>query len=104
MPSAEWTQKGPVATRPRDFPQWFLDLNVWVNTGWQCLDRFNDTQGDPPTVLRNVRAIKRRFNLTDGAGLGLHWYEWQCGFSDNCTADHGARRFKFDTECTSRAR
>ena len=98
LSSAEWTQKGPIAARPHDFPQWFLDLNVWVNSGWQCLDRFNDTQGDPPTVLRNMMAIKRRFNLTGGQSIGLHWYEWQCGFADNCTTDHGAHRFKFDTE------
>eukprot|EP00937_MAST-01D_sp_MAST-1D-sp2_P001008 g1008.t1 len=97
LPSAQWTRKGPVRARPDDFPPWYLDLNVWVNTGWQCLDRFNDTQGDPPTALRNALAVKRRFNIS-GQGLGLHWYEWQCGFADNCTANHGARRFKFDTQ------
>ena len=97
LASAQWTQQGPIASRPSDFPQWYLSLNVWVNSGWQCYDRFNDTQGDPPTVLQNVMAIKNRLNIT-GQGLGLHWYEWQCGFDDLCVKDHGAHRFKFDTE------
>lgn len=69
--NAEWTRLGPVADRPTHFPKWFLDLNVWVNSGWQCYDRFNDTQGDPPTVLENARAINQRFNLS--SGIGLHW-------------------------------
>ena len=30
--------------------------------------------------------------------MGLHWYEWQCGFSDLCVVNDGAHRFKFDTE------
>ena len=77
LSSAEWTRKGPIAQRQADFPQWYLDLNVWVNSGWQCYDRFNDTQGDPPTVLQNAMAISQRFNLS--TGIGLHWYEWQCG-------------------------
>ena len=93
---AEWTATGPIAQRQNEYAQWFLDLNVWVNSGWQCYDRFNDTQGDPPTVLQNVGAIQRRFNLS--SGLGLHWYEWQCGFPDLCEENAGARRFKFDTE------
>jgi hypothetical protein len=71
-------------------------LPVWVKCGWLCYDRFNDTQGDPLTVLQNVGAIQRRFNLS--SGLGLHWYEWQCGFPDLCTKNGGAHRFKFDTE------
>jgi hypothetical protein len=71
---AQWTQQGPIASRPSAFPQWYLDLNVWVNSGWQCYDRFNDTQGDPPTVLDNVVAIQNRFNIS-GQGLGLHWYK-----------------------------
>ena len=81
LASAQWTKQGPIASRPAEFPQWYLDLNVWVNSGWQCYDRFNDTQGDPPTVLQNVMAIKNRLNIS-GQGLGLHWYEWQCGFAD----------------------
>ena len=93
---AEWTAGGPIAQRQNEYAQWFLDLNVWVNSGWQCYDRFNDTQGDPPTVLQNVGAVQRRFNLS--SGLGLHWYEWQCGFPDLCEKNGGARRFKFDTE------
>ena len=96
LESADWTKKGPIAQRQSDFPQWYLDLNVWVNSGWQCYDRFNDTQGDPPTVLQNAMAISQRFNLS--TGIGLHWYEWQCGFADLCTANHGEHRFKFDTE------
>lgn len=35
LSSAAWTRKGPISERPTDFPKWFLDLNVWVNTGWQ---------------------------------------------------------------------
>ena len=96
LTNAEWTAKGPIAQRKSDYAQWFLDLNVWVNSGWQCYDRFNTTQGDPPIVLQNVEAISNRFNLT--SGLGLHWYEWQCGFADLCEKNHGARHFKFDTE------
>eukprot|EP00038_Savillea_parva_P020141 m.30501 g.30501 ORF g.30501 m.30501 type:complete len:884 (+) comp4717_c0_seq1:66-2717(+) len=95
LTGAGWTRSGPVAQRTTHFPRWFLDLNVWVNSGWQCYDRFNDTQGDPPTVLANARAINRRFNLS--SGIGLHWYEWQCGFPDLCVENDGAHRFKFDT-------
>lgn len=71
LTGAEWTRPGPIAQRPEHFAQWFLDLNVWVNSGWQCYDRFNTTQGDLPTVLANARAINQRFNLT--TGIGLHW-------------------------------
>ena len=72
----------------------YLENNVWVNSGWQCYDRFNDTQGDPPSVLKNVGAIRQRFNMS----IALHWYEWQCGFDNLCVKDQGKIRYKFDTE------
>jgi hypothetical protein len=88
LQSAPWVQAGPVRNRP-DTPPWLLDTHVWVNSGWQCHDIFNDTQGAPDNVLKRVRAIRARFNVS---ALGLHWYEFQQGPDPSPAA-----RYKFDT-------
>ena len=38
---AHWTDKGPLASRSDEFPVWFTDNRVWLNTHWQCHDIFN---------------------------------------------------------------
>eukprot|EP01065_Artemidia_motanka_P030722 TRINITY_DN36805_c0_g1_i1.p1 TRINITY_DN36805_c0_g1~~TRINITY_DN36805_c0_g1_i1.p1 ORF type:complete len:851 (+),score=223.16 TRINITY_DN36805_c0_g1_i1:62-2554(+) len=93
VPHAQWTSRGTVRERKHAFADWYLDTNIWVNSGWQCYDRFNDTQGDPPTVKEHLTAIRERFNST----IALHWYEWQCGFDDLCVANI-SHRYKFDTQ------
>ena len=96
---AAWIAGGTVRERPHVFPPWLLRTNVWANTGWQCYDRFNVTQGDPPTAVTNAAAFAKRIGLGDSSPAGplaLHWYEWQCGFSHLCT-NLSAGRFRFDT-------
>jgi hypothetical protein len=46
LENAAWLSAGPVSKRA-DLPRWFLETNLWVNSGWQCHDIFNETQGDP---------------------------------------------------------
>jgi hypothetical protein len=101
LPSAEWTQAGPLRNRA-DMPEWLVNLPVWVNSGWQELDIFNKTQGDPAVVQQRVSAISKRYYCAaealhsfdsawlvpillcffaavprfGGGALGLHWYEW----------------------------
>jgi hypothetical protein len=74
LSNAAWLSAGPVSKRA-DMPQWFLANNVWVNSGWQCYDIFNDTQGDPHVVLERLTNIRRLFNFS----MALHYYEWQQG-------------------------
>ena len=88
LAAAPWAQAGPVKDRA-DTPQWLLDTHMWVNSGWQCHDIFNDTQGAPDNVLQRVLAIRSRFNVS---ALGLHWYEFQQGPDPSPAA-----RYKFDT-------
>jgi hypothetical protein len=57
LASAPWLSAGPVVTRP-DMPTWYLQNNLWLNTGWQCLDIFNETQGDPDVVGPRVQAMR----------------------------------------------
>ena len=107
LSEAAWTADGPVSARPHVFPDWLVAANLWVNSGWQCYDRFNNSQGDPETVLASARAAAATFGL-DGADnngttgslgpLALHWYEWQCGFADECKDADSDHRFKFDTQ------
>lgn len=85
---APWAGAGPVRNRT-DTPTWLLETHVWVNSGWQCHDVFNATQGAPENVLTRTRAIRTRFNVTR---LGLHWYEFQQGPNPSPDA-----RYKFDT-------
>lgn len=41
LQSARWTRDGPLAARPKEFPAWFTDNSVWINSHWQCHDIFN---------------------------------------------------------------
>lgn len=75
LPSASWTKAGPIATRD-DMPSWWLENGAWVNSGWQCKDIFNVSQGDPAVVREIVGDISDRFNLSS---LAHHHYEWQQG-------------------------
>jgi hypothetical protein len=34
LENAEWTEQGPLKDR-NDFPEWFLQVPLWVNTGWE---------------------------------------------------------------------
>lgn len=70
---APWTKAGLLRERT-DIPSWALWQNVWVNSGWQRVDIFNSTEGDPSTVATRVANIVELFNLS--TQLGLHWYEW----------------------------
>ena len=60
----------------RDWPQWWIDTHVWVNSGWQYHDVFNATQGDPVVVVDRVTRIQERFALPASA-IALHWYVFQ---------------------------
>ena len=55
LAGAAWTAAGPVSARPEVFPEWVVASNLWVNSGWQCYDRFNNSQGDPDVVLAAAR-------------------------------------------------
>ena len=75
---ASWMRAGPIAQRPADFPRWFAENHLWVNSGWQCHDVFNETEGDPQVVLDIMKKVVERFDLRGccNASLALHWYEW----------------------------
>ena len=100
---ASWVAKhGKISANPSAFPPWLLEINVWANTGWQCYDRFNDTQGDPPVAVDAASTAATRFGLGDdtvGGPMGLHYYEWNCGTldGDECQDAESADRFRFDT-------
>lgn len=76
---AWWIGRGPMQTRG-DVPDWLLAQHIWINTGWQQYDVFDDQQGDPEVVVAHAMAMRRLFQ----ADLALHWYEWHA-------------RHKFDT-------
>ncbi len=69
---AVWTSAGPLISRP-DVPAWLVNQTLWVNSGWQELDIFNATQGDPAVVVQRLQALVPRLQVPD---LGLHWYVW----------------------------
>ncbi len=69
---ALWTANGPLIERS-DVPLWLQNMTLWVNSGWQELDIFNQTQGDPAVVLQRLQALQPRLGVSD---LGLHWYVW----------------------------
>ena len=98
IPSAAWTAAGPVSERPDVFPDWLLDTQVWINSGWQCLDRFNASQGDPATAAAAAAVFAKRVNLSTPPAY--HHYEWQCGplDKDACADPAATDRFRFDTE------
>ena len=67
--SAEWTQQGSLEQRNRP-PAWFVGTPLWFNTGWQPVDVFNTTQGDPDVVVEEMRTIRQLFPTVP---LALHW-------------------------------
>jgi hypothetical protein len=87
---APWLSAGPIAQR---LSKDLLATNLWINSGWQCHDIFEDLQGDPAVVNDRVSTL---LELWESYGLttpvALHWYEWQQGPS----ADPDDR-YKFDT-------
>lgn len=108
--SARWTQDGPLAARANEFPAWYTENSIWINTHWQCHDIFNEvcwfnqlllcvpcanilhliqTGGDPNFVLPYVSEVAAR--LLEPS-LNLHWYEWQQGPDSSAEG-----RYKFDT-------
>ena len=54
---APWVSAGPIAQRA-DVPEWFLNNSLWMNSGWECRDVFNETQGDPDVLLPRAQAMK----------------------------------------------
>ena len=97
LPNAHWTKAGPVKDRTGPaVPDWLLHTDVWVNSGWSCLDKFNVSQGDPAAVFAAVSRVADRFALP---ALGFQWYEWQCGTKskDDCADPSDPDRFRFDT-------
>lgn len=78
LSSAAWTQSGPISDprRQSQFPTWYTETNVWVNSHWQCHDIFDPLGGDPKVVLENTLAVADRLGEE---ALSLHWYEWQQG-------------------------
>ena len=85
-PATRWTRRGPIAARRARYPDWLAKGHLWFNTGWQCKDVFNGTQGDPSVVLSRAMALRARLGLN----FSLHWYEWQQGPDPN-------KRYRFDT-------
>jgi hypothetical protein len=70
---APWTQAGPLIDNPQRTPLWLRNTSLWFNTGWQQLDIFNTTQGDPLEVAAEMHELLPHFDL---AHIGLHWYVW----------------------------
>ncbi len=70
---AVWTAKGPIALR-KYVANDLLDINFWLNSGWQQVDIFNATQGDPAVVLERLSQLIPLPHLP--SPIGLHWYEW----------------------------
>jgi hypothetical protein len=55
--SAAWLDAGPVASR-QDMPDWLINNHLWFNTGWQCLDVFNNSEGNPHEVLERASTLR----------------------------------------------
>jgi hypothetical protein len=54
---APWTSAGLVTQRA-DIPQWLLENHLWINTGWQCHDVLNVTEGSPKVVLERALTMR----------------------------------------------
>ena len=64
---------GPIAQRA-DVPEWFLNNSLWMNSGWECRDVFNETQSDPDVLLPRAKAIK-----CDYYGVwGFYFHKLKC--------------------------
>ena len=82
---AAWTQRGPIASRS-DVPSWLQSINFWMNSGWQDVDIFNRTQGDPAVVLEHLRTMLPILDLP--SPVGFHWYEWDTILFDTGYPDY----------------
>jgi hypothetical protein len=87
---APWVSKGSITSR---LPDYLKESDVWINTGWQCVDIFEPQQGDPSTVYNRVSQVVENWRSKGlDIPIGLHYYEWQQG------PDEGEEnRYKFDT-------
>ena len=87
---APWVGKGSIGAR---IPDYLKESDVWINTGWQCVDIFEPQQGDPSTVYDRVTPVAKNWRSKGlKSPIALHYYEWQQG------PDEGEEsRFKFDT-------
>ena len=73
----------------------YANTHLWINSGWQCHDVFDETQGDPSVVMERVSALMemwRGLGLPEDGNVALHYYEWQQG--PDASAEG---RYKFDT-------
>jgi hypothetical protein len=71
----KWASGGPIGQRAGLAP-WFPQLPLWLNTGWQQKDIFNETQGDPQVVLARMSTLLDKLALPAGLEVALHWYVW----------------------------
>jgi len=90
---APWVVKaGKISER---ISEEYANAHVWINSGWQCHDVFDPTQGDPSVVRGRVTALMelwKSLGLVVDQSVALHWYEWQQGPDPT---EEG--RYKFDT-------
>ena len=70
LPNSAWTKEGPSG-----LPDWYRDVQTFINSHWQQTDIFNVSGGDPAVVSDRVSALADRLGLEKGQ-LALHWYEW----------------------------
>ena len=75
LSEAPWAQRS-IRERGKAFPEVMKRAQVWLNTGWQYHDVFNDTQGDPDVVVERVTNLAKRLQLQPQQ-LALHWYVFQ---------------------------
>ncbi|GMI13042.1 hypothetical protein TrLO_g3102 [Triparma laevis f. longispina] len=89
-PAAEWLRRGMIKNR---LPDHLKNSHVWLNTGWQCHDVFEDVQGDPATAQGRVEDVVGLWrDLGMKTPVGLHYYEWQQGPDPDPSS-----RYLFDT-------
>mmetsp|Transcript_14729 Transcript_14729/g.30289 ORF Transcript_14729/g.30289 Transcript_14729/m.30289 type:complete len:787 (+) Transcript_14729:3-2363(+) len=88
--AAPWVSKGKIGDRLTNA---LKETDVWLNTGWQCVDIFESQQGDPSTALERVSSVVSKWRQKGlESPIGLHFYEWQQGPEDG-----EENRYKFDT-------
>jgi hypothetical protein len=71
MSSSSWMLTGDLHSRT-DFPPWFHNISLWINTGWNY-GMLNCSEGDPDLVYERVSTLVKTLDLKD---VGLHWYCW----------------------------
>ena len=72
---APWARRS-IRERGDSFPAVMKSAQVWINTGWQEHDVFNDTQGNPAVVLQRALSFAKRLGLQPQQ-LAMHWYVFQ---------------------------